>query len=249
MIPAPKYVGQSGTCDEMLHLRLFTMSSVHKSAGLNMPKWLTFTSIFIRLPAHFSNKCISISKHEHSMVIHIASLMRVNLHNTGKYHHKHIQLLANNEVTAPTRQKWKWVIRHQPRHQWSAIFINVWGRGSLRVHCFGYIYKMYLLFKLDERMRRRPHPGFWDHRQSLVETHLLSPASAVVQYGKSAYVNVRSGINRYLRAPPFNRKINLTKDDNYIPEIWKFRWYYGFGCAVVSAVSAAAAARQRLYRP
>ena len=35
MIPAPKYVGQSGTCDsEMLRLRLFTMSSVHKSARL-----------------------------------------------------------------------------------------------------------------------------------------------------------------------------------------------------------------------
>ena len=89
MIPAPKYVGQSGTCDEM--------SSVHKSAGLNMSKWLTFTSIFTRLPAHFSNKCISISKHEHSMVIHIASLMRVNLHNTGKYLHKHIQILANQQ--------------------------------------------------------------------------------------------------------------------------------------------------------
>ena len=75
VIPAPKYVGQSGTCgcDEMLHLRLFK------------PKWLTFTSIIIRFPAHFSNKFISISKHEHSMVIHIASLMRVNLHNTGKY--------------------------------------------------------------------------------------------------------------------------------------------------------------------
>ena len=26
---------------------------------------------------------------------------------------------------------------------------------------------MYLLFRLDERMRRRPHPGFWDHRQRL----------------------------------------------------------------------------------
>ena len=42
-------------------------------------------------------------------------------------------------------------------------------------------------------------------------------------------------------------------DCYYIPEIWKFRWYYGFGCAAaaVSAVSAAvsaAAARQRLYR-
>ena len=114
MIPAPKYVGQSGTCDEMLHLRLFTMSSVHKSARLNMPKWLTFTSIFIRLPAHLSNKCISISKHEHSMVIHIASLMRVNLHNTGKYLHKHILYkywqinnpfqLSNNKVTAPTSE-------------------------------------------------------------------------------------------------------------------------------------------------
>ena len=109
MIPAPKYVGQSGTCDsEMLRLRLFTMSSVHKSARLNMPKWLTFTSIFIRLPAHLSNKCISISKHEHSMVIHIASLMRVNLHNTGKYLHKHIQILANQQpirtVTAPTSE-------------------------------------------------------------------------------------------------------------------------------------------------
>ena len=89
--------GSIGTCDEMLHLRLFTMSSVHKSARLNMPKWLTFTSIFIRLPAHFSNKCISISKHEHSMVIHIESLMRVNLHNTGKYLHKHIQILANQQ--------------------------------------------------------------------------------------------------------------------------------------------------------
>ena len=88
------------------------MSSVHKSARLNMPKWLTFTSIFIRLPTHFYNKCISISKHEHSMVIHIASLMRVNLHNTGKYPHKHIQILANqqpiqlsnNKVTAPTSE-------------------------------------------------------------------------------------------------------------------------------------------------
>ena len=32
-----------------------------------------------------------------------------------------------------------------------------------------YIYKMYLdlLFRLDERMRRRPHPVFWDHRQRL----------------------------------------------------------------------------------
>ena len=43
-----------------------------------------------------------------------------------------------------------------------------------------------------------------------------------VQYGKSAYVNVRSGINRYimyLRAPPFNRKINLTKDDNYCMDV------------------------------
>ena len=51
---------------------------------------------------------------------------------------------------------------------------------------------------------------------------------------------------------------------NYIPEIWKFRGYYVFGSAAVSAVSAvstvstaaavstvstAAAARQRLYRP
>ena len=43
-----------------------------------------------------------------------------------------------------------------------------------------------------------------------------------LQYGKSAYVNVRSGINRYimyLRAPPFNRKINLTKDDNYCMDV------------------------------
>ena len=107
MIPAPKYVGQSGTCDsEMLRLRLFTMSSVHKSARLNMPKWLTFTSIFIRLPAHFSNKCIStcISKHEHSMVINIASLMRVNLHNTGKYLHKHIQILANQQPIPTVKQ-------------------------------------------------------------------------------------------------------------------------------------------------
>ena len=50
----------------------------------------------------------------------------------------------------------------------------------------------------------------------------------------------------------------LSNMTNYIPEIWKFRWYYGFGCAAaaaaaaaaaVSAVSAAAAARQCLYRP
>ena len=35
----------------------------------------------------------------------------------------------------------------------------------------------------------------------------------------AAYVNVRSGINRSLRAPPFNRKINLTKDDNYCMDV------------------------------
>ena len=47
-------------------MRLFTMSSVHKSAGLlNMPKWLTFTSIFIRLPAHFSWK---ISSQTHTII-------------------------------------------------------------------------------------------------------------------------------------------------------------------------------------
>ena len=38
------------------------------------------------------------------MVIHIASLMRVNLHNTGKYPHKHIQLLANQQPI-PTVKK------------------------------------------------------------------------------------------------------------------------------------------------
>ena len=37
----------------------------------------------------------------------------------------------------------------------------------------------------------------------------------------------------------------LIISNNYITEIWKCRWYYGFGCA--AAVSAAA--RQRLYRP
>ena len=42
-----------------------------------------------------------------------------------------------------------------------------------------------------------------------------------------------------------------TRPYNYIPEIWKFRWYYGFGCAaaVSAAAVSAAAARQRLYRP
>ena len=43
----------------------------------------------------------------------------------------------------------------------------------------------------------------------------------------------------------------LQRDiDNYIPQIWKCRGYYVFGCAAaVSAVSAISAARQRLYRP
>ena len=144
VIPAPKYVGQSGTCgcDEMLHLRLFK------------PKWLTFTSIFIRFPAHFSNKCISISKHEHSMVIHIASLMRVNLHNTGKYpQNTYNYWQINNPFQLSSnkprrRQKWKWVIRHQPRHQWSAIFINVWGMGVTSrtlfwVHVYIYIQNVF----------------------------------------------------------------------------------------------------------
>ena len=37
----------------------------------------------------------------------------------------------------------------------------------LGIDLYIYIYKMYLLFRLDERMRRRPHPVFWDHRQRL----------------------------------------------------------------------------------
>ena len=34
-------------------------------------------------------------------------------------------------------------------------------------------------------------------------------------YSKSTYINLRAGINRYLRLPPYNRKLNVMKDDTF----------------------------------
>ena len=34
-------------------------------------------------------------------------------------------------------------------------------------------------------------------------------------YGRSAYLNMRSGLQRYLVSPPFNRRIDLRKDKEF----------------------------------
>jgi hypothetical protein len=37
------------------------------------------------------------------------------------------------------------------------------------------------------------------------------------KYSRSAYVNIRNGINRHLNSPPFLRKINIIQDRDYAP--------------------------------
>ena len=44
----------------------------------------------------------------------------------------------------------------------------------------------------------------------------LAPAGESVDYSKSSYVNIRAGLNRYLRSPPTQRKINLMHDKEFM---------------------------------
>jgi hypothetical protein len=36
-------------------------------------------------------------------------------------------------------------------------------------------------------------------------------------YSRSAYVNIRNGLNRHLNTPPYSRKINIIQDRDYLP--------------------------------
>ena len=37
------------------------------------------------------------------------------------------------------------------------------------------------------------------------------------RYSRSAYMNIRNGINRHLNAPPFSRKLNIMQDRDFAP--------------------------------
>ena len=50
----------------------------------------------------------------------------------------------------------------------------------------------------------------------------LAPAGESVDYSKSSYVNIRAGLNRYLRSPPTQRKINLMHDKEFMESIQVF---------------------------